>query len=114
MRIRRRLTSVLITAAAFAAFVHPSGFGAQSKVGDKKAAFDIRRFSPTPPGTFETFYVTETQSLKEALDRGSVKEDMRLLVTETAAGKLALLTDQMAYHHIAEGNAGGKDWMVSF
>jgi hypothetical protein len=50
----------------------------------------------------------------QALDQGSVKEDMRLLVTETAAGKLALLTDQMAHHHIAEGNAGGKDWMVSF
>ncbi len=114
MRTKQRLVKLFMAAAAVVGLLYPGALAAQSKGANKKAAFDIHRFSPTAPGTFETFYVTETQSLKEALDRGSVKEDMRLLVTETATGKLALLTDQMAYHHIAEGNAGGKDWMVSF
>jgi hypothetical protein len=27
-----------------------------------------------------------------------------------ADGKLALITEQMAFHHIAEGSARGKDW----
>jgi hypothetical protein len=37
-----------------------------------------------------------------------------VLVLETAAGQLALLQDQMAFHHIAEGRAGDKDWMATF
>lgn len=114
MRTKPRLLDLLLTAAAVIGFAHPAALAAQSKSSDKKSTFDIRQFSPTPPGTFETFYVTETQPLKQALDTGTVKEDTRVLVTETATGKLALLTDQMAYHHIAEGQAGGKDWMVSF
>lgn len=40
--------------------------------------------------------------------------DTWLLVTETAAGKLALLTDQMAYHHLAQGRDSGKEWMATF
>ncbi|MBI2150023.1 MAG: hypothetical protein HYU27_05390 [Acidobacteria bacterium] len=100
---------------ASAAFVAPQGaLAAQSKASAKMPAFDVTRFSPTPPGTFETFYVTETRSLRQALDAGTVTDNMPVLVTETAGGKLALLTDQMVYHHIAEGNAGGKDWMVTF
>jgi hypothetical protein len=86
----------------------------QSKSGANTPAFEVKRFSPTPPGTFETFYVSETKALRQALDAGTVKENMPVLVTETAGGKLALLTDQMVYHHIAQGNAGGKDWMVTF
>jgi hypothetical protein len=33
---------------------------------------------------------------------------------ETAAGKLALITDLMTYHHIAQGQAPNKDWMATF
>jgi hypothetical protein len=105
---------MLIATIALLGYVYPTGLAAQSKPSGKKASFDIRRFSPTPAGTFETFYVTATQPLKEAMEAGTLKEDTRVLVTETAAGRLALLTDQMAFHHLAEGNAGGKDWMVSF
>src|SRR5919198_5044115 len=101
MLTKRHLVKLLMAAATVLAFLHPDVL-AQSKGTTRKATFDIRRFSPTPAGTFETFYVTATQPLKEALDAGTVKEDTRLLVTETAAGKLALLTDQMAFHHLAE------------
>jgi hypothetical protein len=82
--------------------------------GPAKPGFDISRFSNVGNGWFETFYVKETQPLREALNAGKVAEDTRLLVTDTTDGKLAMLTDQMAFHHIAQGSAGGKDWLVSF
>ena len=82
--------------------------------GPAKPGFDIARFAPTPVGTFETFYVTETYPLKKVLDEGKVAPDTRLLVITTAAGRLALITDQMTYHHIAQGRARNKDWMAAF
>ena len=45
---------------------------------------------------------------------GTVTESTAVLVTETAGGKLALLADQLAYHHIAQGSERGEPWMVSF
>lgn len=112
MRRNVLLINLLLACAVFAAI--QAALAAQSKASAKTPAFDINRFSRTPPGTFETFYVTETRSLRQALEAGTVKENMPVLITETARGKLALLTDQMVYHHIAQGNAGGKDWMVTF
>jgi hypothetical protein len=82
--------------------------------GPAKPGFDIKRFSGAGNGWFETFYVKETEPLKRALDEGKVAADTRVLVTQTAAGRLALLTDQMAYHHIAQGSAGGRDWLATF
>lgn len=82
--------------------------------GPAKPGFDISRFSNAGNGAFETFYVKQTQLLRDALTAGTVADDTRLLVTDVADGKLALITEQMAFHHIAEGSAGGKDWLVSF
>src|SRR5262249_29496221 len=82
--------------------------------GPAKPGFDISRFAKTAVGTFETFYVQQTSPLQRVLDEGKVAPDTRVLVIETAAGKLALLTDQMTYHHIAQGRGGGKDWMATF
>lgn len=76
--------------------------------------FDINRFSTVGAGWFKTFYVDNTQSLQSALESGTVKGEMMVLVLETGDGKLALLADQMAFHHIAEGTAGGRDWMATF
>jgi len=56
----------------------------------------------------------DSENVQAALDAGKVKADTALLVTETAAGKLALLRDQMAYHHIAQGTVDGKNWMATF
>ena len=81
---------------------------------DPDEYFDPSRFSTLGADIFETFVVEETQPLRRALDAGLVGEDTAVLVTETAAGKLALLTDQMWFHHIAQGEAAGEPWMVSF
>jgi len=82
--------------------------------GPARSGFDISRFALTAVGTFETFYVKETYPLKKVLDEGRVAADTRLLVTTTAAGRLALISDQMTYHHIAQGRARNKDWMATF
>lgn len=82
--------------------------------GPAKPGFDIGRFSPTAVGTFRTFYVTDTEPLKKALADSTVAPDTRVLVISTAAGRLALITEQMVYHHIAQGQARNKDWMATF
>jgi hypothetical protein len=82
--------------------------------GPAKPGFDIMRFSPTPKGMFETFYVNETNPLRKVLEEGKVAADTRVLVTTTAGGRLALLIDQMTYHHLAQGRARNKDWMATF
>jgi len=58
--------------------------------------------------------VQKVESLKDVLDQGRIAADTRVLVFSTAGGKLALITDQMAVHHIAEGSDKGKDWMAVF
>jgi hypothetical protein len=82
--------------------------------GPAKDGFDIERFSNMGNGFFETFYVERTESLQDVLTQGRVAGDTPVVVLETAAGPLALLNDQIVYHHIAEGRAGGKDWMATF
>jgi hypothetical protein len=82
--------------------------------GPAKPGFDISRFALTAVGTFETFYVKDTYPLKKVLDEGQVAGDTRLLVITTAGGRLALITDQMTYHHIAQGRTRNKDWMATF
>ena len=77
-------------------------------------AFDISRFSDAIESYFHSFYVTETKSLQEVLGSGVIKPETQVLVTKTAEGSLALLTEQMAYHHVAQGVAGGKPWMATF
>lgn len=104
---------ILVAISVVFGLLHSGVPAAQSHDGNKKAKFDITRMADSE-GLFETFNVTVTQPLRQALAAGTVREDTRVLVTETAAGRLALLTDQMAYHHIAQGQAAGKDWMATF
>ena len=76
--------------------------------------FDMQRYSTVGSGAFQTFQVDATQPLRLVLDNGTVNDDTMLLVTKTADGYLALMRDQMAFHHIAQGTAGGLEWMATF
>lgn len=82
--------------------------------GPAADGFDISRFSSVGSSWFETFHVESTEPLPKALQDGRVGNEAPVLVIETAAGRLAFLQDQMAFHHIAQGRAGGKDWMATF
>lgn len=78
------------------------------------ATFDHDRYSTFGEGFFETYYVDETQTLQSALDAELVTDATQLLVTSTSSGNLALIRDQMAFHHIAQGQADGLAWMATF
>ena len=63
---------------------------------------------------FDPFRVTATESLADALEEGKVAEEMPVLLLERGDARLALLTRQMSYHHIAQGELAGEPWMVAF
>ena len=116
-----RTTLNLVVIAAITGVGFPSTAAAQRESvpvnlpdGPAKDGFDIDRFSNMGNGFFETFYVERTESLQDVLRQGRVAADTPVVVLETAAGPLALLNDQIVFHHIAEGRAGGKDWMATF
>ncbi len=78
------------------------------------AAFDTSRVLLMDTTQFKAFTVTGTRALRGALEDGVVHEDTPLLVLEHSTGALALLVEQMAYHHVAQGELAGEPWMVSF
>lgn len=77
-------------------------------------SFDIDIARIGTRSRFEPFRVTETEPLRGALSSGKVQGDTRVLVMDHSAGRLAFLTDQMVYHHVAQGDIDGEPWMVSF
>ncbi len=83
-------------------------------------SFDINRYSAAGEGRFETFHVDQIRSLASALEAGVLSQETELLIAETPAGRLALIKDQMAFHHIAQGSAidpvteQPKDWIATF
>ncbi len=116
---RRLLMQVLLLVAMAVVWAAPAAAQRESQPvdlpdGPVKDGFDIDRFSNVGNGWFETFHVESTEPLAEALQAGRVANEARVLVIETATGRLAFLQDQMAFHHIAQGRAGGKDWMATF
>lgn len=82
--------------------------------GPAKSGFEIERFSNAGNGWFETFYVDETELLREALADNRIGSDTRMLVFDTAGGNLALVADQMAFHHLAQGTVEGQNWLATF
>jgi hypothetical protein len=104
---------VVMASGAYSSAVAQGKAPAQLPNGPAKPGFDIGRFAPNG-GIFKTFDVEQTEPLQKVLREGRVAEDTAVLVTATAAGNLALLTEQMVFHHLAQGRAGGKDWMAAF
>lgn len=76
--------------------------------------FDIGRAAINDTTVFAPFMVTSLTRLRDALDNHTVDEDTPMLVFDTRAGSVALVTAQMTYHHAAQGEIAGEPWMVSF
>ena len=118
-RIRSSLSLILVASVA-GAFCASTVMAQRESLpvdlpnGPAKDGFDISRFTNLGNGWFETFYVEDTEPLAEVLQQGRVANDTMVLVFETADGPMSLINDQMAFHHIAEGRAGDKDWMATF
>jgi hypothetical protein len=63
---------------------------------------------------FPPYRVIASRPLDDALGSGDLNEDEPVLVIEQDAFTLALLTRQLAYHHVAQGESIGVPWMVSY
>ncbi len=63
---------------------------------------------------FDPFPVTKMEPLKDALEEGKISEETAVLLLDRGDTRLALLTEQMSYHHIAQGELEGEPWMVAF
>jgi hypothetical protein len=63
---------------------------------------------------FPPLHVGPTRSLRDALATGDLRRDAPVLVVEQGAAATVLLTRQLTYHHVAQGEVGGEPWMVSF
>ena len=121
-RSRNAMASLAAIGVLIWAFLLPAAAQAPSPIpvpvdlpnGPAAPGFDITRFANIANGMFVTFFVAKTEALRDVLKAGRVAEDTRLLVTDTAAGKLAFVMDQMAFHHSAQGRAGNKDWLATF
>lgn len=122
MQTSSRLSIFLLAAAAVVGLGQAGISSAQPREnlpveltdGPAKSGFDIERFSNAGNGWFETFYVEEMEQLQQALDDGRLGQGTRMLVMEIEEGNLAFVTEQMAFHHLAQGTSEGKHWLATF
>lgn len=98
----------------FALLVLPFLLDAPSVWGQTAADFDEGRALLTDQPMFDAFYPSDFESLASAKKSGRVNDDTALLVLQRQGTTLTLLTMQMSYHHIAQGELEGEPWMVSF
>ncbi|MCH8813421.1 MAG: DUF3179 domain-containing protein [Gemmatimonadetes bacterium] len=54
------------------------------------------------------------QSLRGARRAGEVNDQTTVVTFEVGGKTLVLVSSQMAYHHVAQGEIGGEAWMVTF
>ena len=76
--------------------------------------FDEGRAMLSDAPMFDAFYPTTYGSLAELRRSGRVGDDTAVLALHRGTAVLTLLTMQMSYHHVAQGELRGEPWMVSF
>lgn len=76
--------------------------------------FDVRRALLVYQDIFAPFHVTATRPLQDALASGDVQKDAPVIVVQRDAATVVLLRRQLTYHHVAQGEAEGEPWMVSY
>ncbi len=100
----------LVPSAALAAVSETEGEGETKRV----LGFEPGRAILDDAWGFDPFPVATTEPLKDALEAGKVGKETAVLLLARGDTRLALLTEQMSYHHIAQGELEGEPWMVSF
>ncbi len=76
--------------------------------------FDASRATLKDKDIFLPFYVKSTRLLREELTSNNVRGNTPVLVMEGKTWTLAVLTQQMSYHHVAQGEIAGEPWLISF
>jgi hypothetical protein len=106
--VRSTAATLLLTALV------PRSGHAQADSVPHVPGFDVNRAMLRDRSRFTPFLVEETQLLSEALEQGVVNDDTPILVVERGGRRLALITREMTFHHVAQGEMAGEPWMVSF
>ncbi|NIS67977.1 MAG: hypothetical protein GTO12_03200 [Proteobacteria bacterium] len=78
------------------------------------SVIDIDRALLRDQDLFPPFEVKDTVPLSMALTQGDVGKDTPIVLLETETRWISLLTYQMTYHHVAQGEIPGHPWMVTF
>lgn len=81
---------------------------------EPSSAFDPSRAALFDRDVFAPFRVLQYEQLTGLVERGRIRQRTPVLVTELPVQPVALITTQMAYHHVAQGDIAGKPWLVSF
>lgn len=81
---------------------------------EPSSAFDPSRAALFNRDVFAPFRVRQYEQLIDLVESGRIRPRTPVLVTELPTQPVALITTQMAYHHVAQGDIAGKPWLVSF
>ncbi len=79
-----------------------------------RAGFDTDRALFWSAPNFVPLRDPDWQPLRDVLGAGDVSDDTPVLVFEAGGSTLVLVSSQMAYHHVAQGEMNGEPWMVTF
>jgi hypothetical protein len=79
-----------------------------------KEGFDPDRAIFWQEPNFVPFRNPTWEPLGAALRAGKVTEDQPVMVFEMGGEAMVLVTSQMSYHHVAQGDRNGEPWMVTF
>ena len=79
-----------------------------------KEGFDTDRAIFWRAPNFVPLRNPEWRPLRAALRAGDVSDDTPVLMFEAGGSTLVLVSSQMSYHHVAQGDMNGEPWMVTF
>ncbi len=79
-----------------------------------KEGFDINRAIFWAAPNFVPLRDPDWRSMSDARRVGDISDDTPVLVFEAGGSTLVLVSSQMAYHHVAQGDMNGEPWMVTF
>ena len=80
----------------------------------RKDGFDTDRAIFWGQPNFVPLRDPEWKSLRSARRAGDVTDETTVLSFEIAGKTLVLVSSQMSYHHVAQGEMEGEPWMVTF
>jgi hypothetical protein len=79
-----------------------------------KDGFDTDRAIFWSRPNFTPLRDPEWQSLRGARRAGDISDETTVLTFDMRGKTLVLVSSQMAYHHVAQGDMEGEPWMVTF
>lgn len=78
------------------------------------ATFDAKRAILNKRDMFRPLAVQRTEGLADALSSKKVRAETPVLVLERDGAALTLLTSQMIFHHVAQGEWNGTPILATF